>query len=93
MLCTAALALSGLSFNATAQNKRPLEWVVGMAAGGGSDVVARSVAEQMSKTLEQPIVVLNKPGAAHNIATDYVVRTASPNVLLTGDFAALATNP
>lgn len=93
VLCTAALALCGLSFNATAQSKRPMEWVVGMAAGGGSDVVARSVAEQMSRTLEQPIVVVNKPGAAHNIATDYVVRAASPNMLLTGDFAALATNP
>lgn len=92
-LCTAALALCGLSLSANANDKRPLEWVVGMAAGGGTDIVARSVAEQMSKTLEQPIVVVNKPGAAHNIATDYVVRAASPHMLLTGDFAALASNP
>lgn len=93
-LCTAALALSGLPLASVAQDKRPLEWVVGMSAGGGTDIVARAVADQMGKTLNQPIVVVNKPGAAHNIAADYVARSSSPaNLLLTGDYAVLATNP
>jgi tripartite-type tricarboxylate transporter receptor subunit TctC len=91
MLLVTALALSVPSF---ADNTRPIEWVVGMAAGGGSDVVARTVAAEMSKTLNQPIVVMNKPGAAHNIATDYVAKSRDvENVLLTADFAALAANP
>lgn len=93
-LCTAAMSLSGLPMATLAQDKRPLEWVVGMAAGGGTDIVARTVADQMSKTLNQTIVVVNKPGAAHNIAADYVARSSTPaNLLLTGDYAVLATNP
>ena len=93
-LCAAALTLSGLSLAASAQDKRPLEWVVGMAAGGGTDIVARSVADEMSKLLQQPIVIVNKPGAAHNIAAEYVARSSNPaNLLLTGDYSVLATNP
>ncbi|HSW04823.1 Bug family tripartite tricarboxylate transporter substrate binding protein, partial [Aquabacterium sp.] len=73
---------------------RPIEWVVGYAAGGGSDIVARSVAEAMSKTLGQTIVVNNKPGAATNIAADYVAKSNNPgHVMLTADFATLAANP
>lgn len=93
-LCTAAVALSGLPLAAMAQNKQPLEWVVGMSAGGGTDIVARTVADQMGKALNQTIVIVNKPGAAHNIAADYVARSSNPaNLLLTGDYAVLATNP
>lgn len=87
-------SVMALSLPALADTSRPIEWVVGMAAGGGSDVVARTVAAEMSKTLNQPIVVMNKPGAAHNIATDYVAKSRDvENILLTADFAALAANP
>lgn len=86
-----------LTLAATARaDERPIEWVVGMAAGGGSDVVARTVAEAMAKQLGQTIVVTNKPGAATNIAADYVAKTRAADVdrvLLTGDFATLASNP
>ena len=79
---------------ALAQDSKPLEWVVGYAAGGGSDVVARTVAEQMGKTLGRTIVVNNKPGAATNIAADYVAKSRDyGNIMLTGDFATLAANP
>jgi tripartite-type tricarboxylate transporter receptor subunit TctC len=77
----------------SAQDK-PLEWVVGYAAGGGSDVVARTVAEQMGKTLGRTIVVNNKPGAATNIAADYAAKSKDyGNILFTADFATLAANP
>ena len=93
-LCAVAASLVSLPLSALAQDKRTLEWVVGMSAGGGTDIVARTVADQMSKTLKQNIVVVNKPGAAHNIAADYVARSNNPaNLLLTGDYAVLATNP
>ena len=82
------------SFTASAQDGKPIEWVVGYAAGGGSDVVARSVAEAMSKTLGQPILINNKPGAATNIAADYVARSKDPgHMMFTADFATLAANP
>jgi tripartite-type tricarboxylate transporter receptor subunit TctC len=82
------------SFGARAQDTRSIEWVLGYAAGGGSDVVARTVAESMSKTLGQSIVVTNKPGAATNIAADYVAKSKDVgHVMLTADFATLAANP
>ena len=79
---------------AQAQDARPLEWVVGYAPGGGSDVVARTVGEQMGRTLGRPVIVNNKPGAATNIAAEYVARSKDfGNVMLTADFATLAANP
>lgn len=85
-------ALVATPLLALAQDK-PIEWVVGYAAGGGSDVVARTVAEAMGKTLARTIIVNNKPGAATNIAADYVAKSRDPgNMLFTGDFATLAAN-
>lgn len=73
---------------------QPIEWVVPYPAGGGTDVVARTVAAEMSKTLKQSVIVLNKPGAATNIGADYAAR-AKPDghVVLTADTATLAANP
>ena len=88
------LAAAMPALPAFAQDKRPIEWVVGYAAGGGSDVVARSVGDAMSKSLGQAIVVNNKPGAATNIAAGYVANSKDyGHVLLTADFATLAVNP
>jgi tripartite-type tricarboxylate transporter receptor subunit TctC len=79
---------------AAAQDARPLEWVVGYAPGGGSDIVARTVAEAMRASLGRTIVVANKPGAATNIAAEYVARSKDVgNVMMTADFATLAANP
>lgn len=88
----AALALA-LPLAAPAQEK-PLEWVVGYAAGGGSDVVARTVAEAMGKTLGRTIVVNNKPGAGTNIAAEYAAKSRDiGHLVFTADFATLAANP
>jgi tripartite-type tricarboxylate transporter receptor subunit TctC len=90
---TAAATVLTLPPPAQAQD-RPLEWVIGYAAGGGSDIVARTVAEAMGKTLGRPIVVNNKPGAATNIAADYVAKSKDlGNIMFTADFATLAANP
>lgn len=90
-LATSAVVAPELSL---AQDSRPIEWVLGYAAGGGSDAVARTVAEAMSKTLGQPIVVNNKPGAATNIAAAYAAASKDyGNILFTADFATLAVNP
>jgi tripartite-type tricarboxylate transporter receptor subunit TctC len=87
------LAMAGAGLAAQAQEK-PLEWVVGYPAGGGSDVVARMLAETMSKSLGRVIIVSNKPGAGTNIAAEYVARSKEPgNIMFTADFATLAANP
>ncbi|MDD2545679.1 MAG: tripartite tricarboxylate transporter substrate binding protein [Burkholderiaceae bacterium] len=87
------LALAASAGSSQAQDK-PLEWVVGYAAGGGSDVVARTVADAMSKSLGRTIIVTNKPGAGTNIAAEYTARSKDfGNILFTADFATLAANP
>lgn len=90
-LSTAALLLASSAY---AQSGKVIEWVVGYAPGGGSDIVARAVADEMSKTLGRNVIVNNKPGAATNIAAEYVAKSRDVgNVMLTADFATLAANP
>ena len=59
---------------------RPMEWVVGFAAGGGSDAVARGVAEAWAKPINRNIVVINKPGAGTNIAAEYAAIDSSASI-------------
>ena len=89
-----ALAAAPLAGAARAQDAKPLEWVLGYPAGGGSDIVARTLAEPMGRSLGRNLIVNNKPGAATNIAADYVAKSKDlGNVMLTADFATLAANP
>jgi tripartite-type tricarboxylate transporter receptor subunit TctC len=53
---------------------RPIHLVVGFAAGGGNDVIARIYGQKLSDDLGQPVIVENKPGAGAIVATDYVAR-------------------
>jgi len=86
------LALGGTAL--AAANDKPLEWVVGYAAGGGSDVVARTIAESMGSSLGRAIIINNKPGAGTNIAAEYVARSKDyGNLVFSADFATLAANP
>ena len=72
---------------------QPLRWVVPYPAGGGTDVLARTVAEAMRQTLGQQIVVDNRPGASTNIGGQ-MVATAKPdgNTFMSADNAILAYN-
>src|SRR5690606_17809551 len=94
MAAALACTLTGLAAQAQDYPARPIEWVVPYQAGGGTDIVARTVAERMSKSLGQSIVIANKPGAATAIGAPYVAR-AQPDgyVMVTGDTATLAANP
>src|SRR5262245_35303254 len=75
-LAAGAAALPAISRVAWAQAypSRPVRWIVGFPAGGGSDVLARLVAQWLSERLGQPFVIENRPGAGTNIATEAVVR-------------------
>lgn len=72
-----ALALSLLSSFACAQAaypQRPVRLVVTAPAGAASDQLARTVSEQMAKTMGQAFVVENRPGAGGNVASAYVAK-------------------
>jgi tripartite-type tricarboxylate transporter receptor subunit TctC len=53
---------------------RPVHIIVGFPGGSTPDLVARTIAEPLSKALGQPVIVENKVGAGGNIAADYVVK-------------------
>lgn len=55
---------------------KPISIVVPLPPGGSNDVLARVLAQKMSEAFGQPVVVTNKPGAAGNIATDFVAKSA-----------------
>jgi len=72
------LALMSLTVGVQAQQSypnQPIRIVVGYAAGGTTDILARSLGEQMGKILGQTIIVDNKPGAASNIGAAYVAQS------------------
>ena len=66
-------------FNASAQTAYPSKHVklmVGAGAGGGTDIIARMLAEKMSESLKGTFVVENKPGASNTIAADLTAKAA-----------------
>jgi tripartite-type tricarboxylate transporter receptor subunit TctC len=73
---------------------RPVEIVVPYGAGGSTDLVARTLAQQLQTRLGQPVVVLNKPGGAGTIAVTSVMR-AEPDgyTLLLGFTTELGVMP
>lgn len=81
---------------AAAENypNRSLHWIIPNAAGGGTDVIARVIAERLSSEFGQPIVVENRPGASSIIGATALAQ-AKPDgyTMLTGDNATFATNP
>ena len=73
-----------IAATAHAQNwpTKPIKLLVGFAPGGGTDIVARSLAPKMSELLGQPVIVENKPGASGTIAADAVAKAASDGYTL-----------
>lgn len=94
---TGAAALLSLlltsAANAQSYPARPILMIVPYAAGGGTDILARHLAEGMGQVLGRGLVVENRPGAGTNIGGSFVAR-AEPDgyTLLMGDIA-LAANP
>ena len=67
-----AFAMTGLAGTAQASDypSKPIELIVPVAAGGGTDIVGRAFAEAAKKYLpQQPMIVMNKPGASGAIGT------------------------
>jgi tripartite-type tricarboxylate transporter receptor subunit TctC len=87
-LCAAALAQSAADYP-----NRPIRIVVPLAAGGNVDIVARTVAEPISKSFGQPVLVENRPGASSLVGTQFVARSAPDGYTLLAVANTFATVP
>ena len=70
----AVMALSGISATAQEFPNKPIRIVVPYSPGGGTDAVARMMAQRLARTLGQSVVVENKAGASANIGSEFVAR-------------------
>jgi tripartite-type tricarboxylate transporter receptor subunit TctC len=93
-LATGATLLPAVPYIARAQTfpAKPVRLVVGYAAGGVNDILARLMGQWLSERLGQPFLIENKPGAGSNIATETVVRSPSDGYTLLVVSAANAIN-
>jgi tripartite-type tricarboxylate transporter receptor subunit TctC len=93
LLLTTAVAAAPNPAAAQTYPDHPVTLVVPYPAGGGNDVLARIVAENMSKSLKQQIVVENRGGAGGTIATRQVAKSAPDGYTLLIATSSLAINP
>ncbi len=73
--CLLGLCFAGAA-SAQTYPARPINLVVPFPAGGTTDVLARALGQELSKSLGQPVVVENKPGAGSTLGADYVAKAA-----------------
>src|SRR5215831_18144437 len=92
-LAAGAAVLPAMPRFARAQSypSRPVRWIVGFAAGGPQDIVARLLAQVLSERLGQQFVIENRAGAGGNIGTEAAVRAAADGytILMVGATQAI----
>ncbi|HUI97030.1 MAG TPA: tripartite tricarboxylate transporter substrate binding protein [Xanthobacteraceae bacterium] len=92
LVCALGLAAPGHA--QTPYPNRVVKLVVGFAAGGGNDIIARIIAQKLQDDLGQPFIVENRPGAGGRLAAEYV-KNAAPDgyTLLIGAAGAMTIIP
>jgi tripartite-type tricarboxylate transporter receptor subunit TctC len=94
-----AFALPLLTAAASAQTSpgqsypnKPIKIVVPATPGGAIDIIARLVGDKLTASLGQPVIIENKPGAANNLGTDVVAKSAADGYTLVIVASSHATN-
>ncbi|ABM37426.1 tripartite tricarboxylate transporter substrate binding protein [Polaromonas naphthalenivorans] len=71
---------------------KPIRWIVPFPPGGAMDAIARTLGEKAGKTLGQPFVIENKPGAGGNIGADFVAKAPADGYTMMITSIGMATN-
>ena len=72
---------------------KPIRLVIGYAAGGTADIVARLIAAPLSNALGQQVIADNRPGAASNIGMEFVAKAPPDGYTLLMSTPAISSNP
>lgn len=88
-------SVMGFSIPATAQEwpTKPVRILVGSAPGGGTDAMARAVADRLGGLLKQSVVVENRPGVSNTLAADLTAKSTDGHTLVMGVSTAHAIAP
>lgn len=82
LLTLCAFATLGTASAQTFPTK-PIRWISPWAPAGGNDVLSRAIGNEIARTLGQPVVVENKPGASGTLGTDMVAKAPADGYTLT----------
>ena len=92
LLCTAGLLMTASLLHAADWPSRPIVVLDGFAPGGGTDVLMRVMAVEMTRTFGQPVVVENRSGASGHIAAEAVARAAPDGQMIMIHTASMNTS-
>src|SRR5215470_16579456 len=96
ILCVATAVAATLAETGYAQEPYPsqqIKIIVPFPAGGGTDITARLLGEQLRKAMGQPAVVDNRPGASGMIGTQAAARSPADGYTLLVASGEIAVNP
>ena len=97
-LCGAAVLPWQVQAQAQAQDSanwpvKPVRMLVGSAPGGGTDAMARAVADRLGPLLKQPVIVENRPGVSNTLAVDMTAKATDGHTMVMGVVTAHAIAP
>jgi tripartite-type tricarboxylate transporter receptor subunit TctC len=87
-----ALLLGTVCAHAQPYPTRSIKIVVPATPGGAIDVIARLLADKLTASMAQPVIIENKPGASNNLGTDYVAKSPPDGYSLVIVASSHATN-
>ncbi|EPD39857.1 hypothetical protein HMPREF9701_02770 [Delftia acidovorans CCUG 274B] len=95
LLLAAAALLPAIALAQTPPDwpTRPVRMLVGSAPGGGTDAMARAVADRLVPLLRQPVIVENRPGVSNTLAVDMTAKSTDGHTMVMGVVTAHAIAP
>jgi tripartite-type tricarboxylate transporter receptor subunit TctC len=93
LIAIAAMTSASAQEDSAKYPSKPIHIIVGFAAGGGNDIIARVFGQKLSESLGQPVIVENKPGGGAIVATEYVAKSPPDGYTLLMSASGISINP